>query len=107
VLATRLDVRWAGELRRYLERRRLAAFRGFGHTFTAAPSKRLHAWKLQRTRAIPSFVDVMPLQPAIALLARRTSSFAPERADWSRAVRPKATPLLQQLANRPTRFPEH
>jgi hypothetical protein len=107
VLATRVEVRWASELRRYLERRRVTAFRGFGHAFTGAPSKGLHVWKLQRTRVSPSFVDVMPRQPAISLLARRLSMFAPERGGWSRAVRVETAPLLHQLANRPTRFPEH
>lgn len=107
VLASRLHIRWANDLHRYLARRRVTAFRGFGRAFTAAPSNHLLVWTQQRTRTSPSFVDVMPRQPAIALLARRTSSFVSDRGGWSRAVRAEAARLLHQLANRPIRFPEH
>jgi hypothetical protein len=106
VLAPHLHVRWARELSRYLERRRVSAFRGFRRAFASTPSKLLPAWNPQRTRTSPSFIDVIPCQPAIALLAHRSSRFAPARG-WSHAVHPAATPLLHQLANRPSRFPEH
>lgn len=106
VLAPHLHVRWASELSRYLERRRISAFRGFGRAFTSAPSKILRAWKPHRTRTSPSFIDVIPRQPTLALLAQRTSRFAPARS-WSHAVRLATTPLLQQLANRLSRFSEH
>lgn len=106
VLAPHTHVRWANELSRYLERRRLSAFRGFRRAFASVPSKLLRAWKSQRTRTSPSFICVIPRQPAIALLAHRSSCFAPARG-WSHAVRPATTSLLHQLANRPRRFPEH
>lgn len=106
VLAPQLHVRWASELSRYLERRRVSAFRGFSRAFAYTPSALLHTWKSQRTRTSPSFIDVIPHQPMIKQLAHRSSRFTPARG-WPHAVSPATVPLLQQLANRPSRFPEH
>ncbi|MFT3695693.1 MAG: hypothetical protein QM831_21325 [Kofleriaceae bacterium] len=106
VLAPHLHVRWASELSRYLERRRISAFRGFSRAFTFMPSRLLPAWKPQRTRTSPTFIDVIPRQPTISVLAHRSSRFAPARG-WHRTVRPESTHLVHQLANRQSRFPEH
>lgn len=73
VLATRAD-RWANELRQYLHRRKLAAFRGF---------------------------DVMTSRAAFAWLAERGSAFEPDHG-FSRIGLISAE--IRLLANRPDRF---
>lgn len=108
VLSTCLHIRWANDLRRYLQRRDVSAFRGFAQCVSSSPLHTLHAWTRDRSPARPDFVRAfqrLRLTSFVAL-ASRPSTFAHEVRGWKSVMSAESLTLIRRLSTHPSRFPE-
>jgi hypothetical protein len=107
VLATN-DALWAGELRKYLYRRGLSAFRGFHHIISLVEEQMvsLQAWSFQSlpTRNLGAAFSTRHLPLLGQLAARRHVSEHSPLEVWARIADPGCLPGLASLAARTPRF---